>query len=212
MGLGLPSLRALYYLTFDEYRGLFYGSPWLLLAVPGVGLLLRNRAFRAEGAVCSALAIAYVWLNASLTDWHGGAGLGPRHLVAILPFLALCVGGFFAAARPGRLRAFAAAAAALGIGFSMVLMFVGTAVKPEVPRAVERPFQDFLFPAFFRDEIAINTQSIDMSTGKGRLVRQAWNLGEIAGLNGRVSLLPLGAFVLIVGTWLGLVLRSPSPD
>ncbi len=186
--------------------------PGLLLAAPGVGLLVRNRVFRAEGAVCGALAISYVWLNAALTDWHGGAGLGPRHLVAILPFLALCVGGFFAAALPRWLRVLATVAAALGISFSMVLMFVGTAVKPEVPRAVERPFHDFLFPAFFRDEIAINTQSIDMSTGRGRVVRQAWNLGELAGLGGRASLLPLAAWVLVAGGWLVLVLPARSPD
>ncbi len=208
MGLGVPSLRALYYLTIDEYRGLFYGSPWLLLGVPGAALLVRGRAFRAEGAACAAIAISYLWANASLTDWHGGASLGPRHLVAILPFLVLCVGAVFAADLPRGLRTFAAAVAGLGACFSMALMLVGTAVKPEVPRAVEQPFQAFLFPAFLNDQVAINTQSIDMPTGRGKSVRQAWNLGEVAGLRGRASLLPLAAYVLVVGTWLARVVRS----
>ena len=135
MGLGAPSPRALYYLMIDEYRGLFFGSPWLLLGVPGAALLLRGRTFRGEGATCAAIAISYAWMNASLTDWHGGAGMGPRHLVAILPFLVLCVGGVFVEALPRWIRIATAAVASIGVAFSIVLMLVGTAVKPEVPRA-----------------------------------------------------------------------------
>lgn len=207
MGVGVPSPRALYYLLIDEYRGLFYSAPWLLLAVPGAALLVSNRVFRGEGAVCGAIGIAYIWLSASLTDWHGGAGLGPRHLVAILPFLALCVGGLFAMKLPRPLRAAAAVTAGLGVMFSMGLMLVGTAVKPEVPRAIEQPFQAYLFPHFMSDQLSINTQSIDMSTGRGRVVRQAWNLGEVAGLEGRRTLLPLAVYVLAAGAWLAFALR-----
>ena len=93
MGLGLPSGRVLRYLLFDEYRGLFYGSPWLLLAVPGAWTLVRNPRLRAEAVVCVAVALVYLALNASLTDWHGGWGMGPRHLVATLPFLAVLAAG-----------------------------------------------------------------------------------------------------------------------
>ena len=47
-----------------------------------------------------------------------------------------------------------------------------------------------------------------MITGRGRLVRQAWNLGEVAGLRGRASLLPLAAYVLAAGMWLAFAVRS----
>ncbi len=208
MGVDLPSPRALYYLLIDEYRGLFYSAPWLLLAVPGAALLAKSRAFLGEGAVCGAIALSYIWLSSSLTDWHGGAGLGPRHLVAILPFLALCVGGLFAMKVSRGIRVAALVAAGLGAGFSMTLMLVGTAVKPEVPRAIEQPFQAYLFPHFMSGNLAINTQSIDMSTGRGRVVRQAWNLGEVAGLKGRLTLLPLAAYVLVLGAWLAFAARS----
>jgi hypothetical protein len=217
MGLGIPSGRTLYYILLDEYRGLFYGSPWLLLAVPGAWLLLSDRRFRPEGAVCVAVALLYVGLNASLSDWHGGWGMGPRHLVAALPFLALAVAGIGVAGfriTAGRFVAISAwtqttirATGALAIGYSMFLMLVGTAVKPEVPRDVYQPYQQFLFPAFFDGRLALNTQSIDMPTGRGRSVRFAWNLGQQLGLAGATSLLPLGLYAALTGAWLVIALR-----
>jgi len=220
MGLVIPSGRTLYYILLDEYRGLFYGSPWLLLAVPGVWLLLSDRRFRAEGAVCAAVALLYVALNASLTDWHGGWGMGPRHLVSTLPFLALAVTGIEAngyrvapgsvAAISPRTRTAVRAAGGLAIGYSMFLMLVGTAVKPEVPRDVYRPYQQFLFPAFFEGHLALNTQSIDMVTGRGRSVRFAWNLGQRLGLAGGASLLPLALYAALTGGWLLVALRREA--
>jgi len=220
MGLGIPSGRALYYILFDEYRGLFYGSPWLLLAAPGAWLLLTDRRFRAEGAVCIAVALLYVGLNASLSDWHGGWGMGPRHLVAALPFLALAAAGIGVGASrimAGGLAAISTwtwtavrAAGALAIGYSMFLMLVGTAVKPEVPRDVYQPYQQFLLPAFFEGRLALNTQSIDMPTGRGRSVRFAWNLGQQLGLAGGASLLPLGLYAALTGGWLLVALRREA--
>jgi hypothetical protein len=220
MGLGLPSARALYYILFDEYRGLFYGSPWLLLSVPGSWLLLRHRRFRAEGAVCVTVALLYVALNASLSDWHGGWGMGPRHLVPALPFLALAVAGIEAGAWTAAsggvatiradVRAAARVAGGLGIAFSMLLMLAGAAVKPEVPRDVYRPYQQFLLPAFFEGRLALNTQSIDMVTGRGRVQRFAWNLGQRLGLEGGASLLPLALYAALAGGWLLVALHRES--
>jgi len=204
MGLVAPSLRVLRYLLFDEYRGLFYGSSWLLLAVPGAGFLLRDRRLRAEGLVCVAVALLYLGLNVCLTDWHGGWGMGPRHLVATLPFLAVLAAGV---ARGGHRRIVLAAGAA-GALVSVVLMLAGTAVKPEVPRVEERPFTAFLLPAFSEGRLAVNTQSIDMATGRGHTQRRAWNVGELLGLEGRSTLVPLGLFAFGVLAWLRAALRA----
>jgi hypothetical protein len=204
MGLVAPSLRVLRYLLVDEYRGLFYGSPWLLLALPGAWLLIRERRVRPEALVCTAVALLYLALNVSLTDWHGGWGMGPRHLVGVLPFLAVLAAGT-AATRSRRAVAIAGGGAA---ALSIFLMLVGTSVKPEVPRVEEHPWSAFLLPAFFEGQLAQNTQSIDMPTGRGHTLRRAWNLGELAGLQGRATLLPLALFALAMLAWLRAALRA----
>ena len=216
MGLGLPTGRVLRYLLVDEYRGLFHGSPWLLLAVPGAWALARSR-LRAEAFACVAVALLYLVLNASLTDWHGGWGMGPRHLVAALPYLAVLAAGVFARdgalgrTRRGIMRP-TAVLGGLAAVFSVFLMLVGTAVKPEVPRNVERPFRAFLLPAFFEGRLALNTQSIDMVTGRGHVQRRAWNLGELLGLEGRATLLPLGLYAAVLLAWLTRALRARARD
>jgi hypothetical protein len=59
MGLVAPSLRVLRYLLVDEYRGLFFGSPWLLLALPGAWLL--------SGTAASAPRPSSAWPSLSCT-------------------------------------------------------------------------------------------------------------------------------------------------
>jgi hypothetical protein len=205
MGLGWPSLRVLRYLLVDEYRGLFYGSPWLLLAFPGAFTLMRHPRLRPEAVVCVSVALLYVLLNASLTDWHGGWGMGPRHLVAALPFLAVLAAGVAVgrAVRPA-----VAAAGGVAACIAVFLMLAGTAVKPEVPRVIERPFHAYLLPAFFEGRLAINTQSIDMTTGKGHAQRRAWNLGELLGLEGLATLVPLAVYAAACAAWLGAAARA----
>ncbi|HEY7410878.1 MAG TPA: hypothetical protein VII13_09065 [Vicinamibacteria bacterium] len=210
MGLGAPDPRVLYYILVDEYRGLFYGAPWLLLAVPGLVLLLRDPLHRGVGLVSGTVAVFYLWLAASLSDWHGGWAMGPRHLVPALPYLALGVGAVFTRARP-RWRRVAAAGAALGAAWSVALMLIGTSVKPEVPRSIEQPWQGFLLPAFAEGRLAQNTQSIDMYTGRNRTARQAWNVGEALGLTGRATLLPLLGWWLAATAWLAAAVRRSDP-
>jgi hypothetical protein len=210
MGVSWPSPKALYYLLIDEYRGLFFGAPWLLLAIPGALLLVRDRRLRDPGLVVIAVSLAYLWLASSLSDWHGGWGMGPRHLIATLPFLTLGAGACLAwASRAPKLLGRATFLVwSAGAAYSAVLMLAGTAVKPEVPRAIERPFTAFLVPALSDGRLAINTQSIDMVKGREGGQRFAWNWGERAGMNGLGSLAPLGVFVALAGSWLFAAHRS----
>ncbi len=194
MGLGAPDLTVLGRLFVSSYRGLFFSAPCLLLASPGAAWLIAARRTRAEGVVCAAIFVLCLWLDASLVDWDGGWAMGPRYLVPAIPFLAILAAGL-----PAR-RAVLVVAGVL-VAVSIFLMLVGTVVKPEVPSAVKRPFQDYLLPSFFRGEVAINFQSIDMKNPAGAS-RFAWNLGEKARLHGLYSLLPLVVFVAGVGWWL----------
>jgi hypothetical protein len=204
-GFGWPSGRVLYAILLSPYRGLFYSAPWLLLAVPGAVRLWRTGRFRAEAAVASAVTLLYVTLNAGLNDWHGGWASGPRHLVPALPFVALAAAGLLVGRTPGRLERVAYAA---GIALSAALMLAATAVQPEVPRWIARPFQDHLFPAFVEGRLAINT--LPMHTGTVHERREAWNAGELLGLSGLATLLPLAALLGAQGLWLRATLRAST--
>jgi hypothetical protein len=203
LGLGLPRPRVLYAVLLSPYRGLFYSAPWLLLAIPGAVRLWRGGRLRAEAAVAVAIPLAYVLLNAGLGDWHGGWGTGPRHLVPALPFLALAAGGMVAGRTAPRLER---AAYALAVGLSAALMLVATSVHPEAPRWFGRPFEQYLLPAFREGRLAINT--LPVHTGVVHERREAWNVGELMGLAGLATLVPLAALVAGGLVWLRATLRA----
>lgn len=203
MGLGVPQWSALRHILFTGYRGLFYSAPWLLLAVPGAVLLIRRARLGAEAAVCIAVALLFVWLNASLVDWQGGWAMGARYLIPAIPFLAVLAAGaaLWTPRWPG-VRAAARVGLTALLGWSVFHMLVGTAVKPEVPVHIRRPFAQFLLERFYRGELAVNTQSIDAIAPARAGERFAWNLGELAGLDGLASLAPLALLVAACLVWL----------
>jgi hypothetical protein len=196
MGIGVPHERALWGITFSPYRGLFFSAPWLLLAIPG-GVLLVRRGARAEAIVCAAIAILFVWMNASLVDWDGGWAVGPRYVVPCLPFLVVLAGGWLA---PPLVRAPRAAwvAGALLVGYAAFLMLAATAVQPEVDGRIKHPWGDYVLAKLEHGEVATSDQSIDMPNRDGHGARYAWNLGEQLGLGGLASLAPL---VVWCGAW-----------
>ncbi len=87
LSLTHPTLTALYGLTFSPFRGLFYLSPFLLLAVPGFWLMGRDRKHRAEFWVCLWSALSFLWFNSSSAMWWGGFSVGPAYLVPMVPYL-----------------------------------------------------------------------------------------------------------------------------
>jgi hypothetical protein len=209
MGITWPSAEIAGKILFSKTRGLFRHGPWLLLWIPGVIVLARRQRFRAEAAACALIPIVYLWFNSSLTttptDWRAGWGIGPRHLVAALPFFALGVAALFATADAWWRRILWWAFALLA-GYSAVLMFVATAVRPEVPTWYDDPFRELLFPSFLGGQLAVNT--IPIHTGFIHEQRQAWNLGEKLGLEGLATLLPLALFLIATLGWLVRTLRD----
>jgi hypothetical protein len=86
--LGITSLR---WIAFQNSmvgpdNGLITFAPWLLLALPGFVLLWR-RGHRAEAATFAGIAALYILFLSSITFWRGGWQMGPRYIIAMLPFL-----------------------------------------------------------------------------------------------------------------------------
>ncbi len=188
-GIHTPQAGVMLELLFGRFRGLFYLTPVLMLAVWGLWWAARDRAmtfFRQPeqtgvhtkniGRVLAGLGFAiiayYLLLNSGYYMWDGGAALGPRHCVPMLPFLALglCV------VLPVAPRTFAVLFA-----ISLLNMLVGTSASPEAAQAGD-PLYNFAWPRLWEATPARPT-----------------NLGLWLGLGGMWSLLPLVALWAAVG-------------
>ena len=90
-GVGLPSLAALWGITFSPYRGTFVLSPFLLLALPGLIMMWRSggkrSGQRAAALLCAYAAGAMLLFDSGYYFWDGGVSLGPRHISPALLFL-----------------------------------------------------------------------------------------------------------------------------
>jgi hypothetical protein len=178
----MPSMEALYGITLSPYRGLFFVSPVLLLAIVGFVTMKRNREFWALIAIVTTFILAI----ASFNGWNGGYAFGPRYLVPIVPLLGIAM----TAAKP---RVFWILAAIVSIG----LNFIATATDPMPSPEVQHPVSRYLVPAFFTGHIGektrreigwFETQSVDNVA----LARESGNLGEfIFGKRKRSSVLPI---------------------
>jgi len=206
MGIAAPDPQVMAALLVGPYRGLFYGSPWLIAGLPGLVVLAR-RGFRAEAITCGAIVLAYLLLNAGLVDWHGGWAMGPRYLIPAIPFLAIGAMGVvlaWPAGAPGRRALAWTFGAAAAVSFALMLM--GTAVRPDVPLTIERPFTQFVIPSFGHGRVARSNHAIDGEGVSG--VRAAWNLGHLVGLDRLATLLPLAGWMALTGWWLARIVRE----
>ena len=92
--LGLDQFRseALWGSTFAADNGLFFLSPFWLIALVGFVLLFREKSRphplgKELAVVCVATFVIYIAFISSIAFWRGGWQLGPRYITVMLPFL-----------------------------------------------------------------------------------------------------------------------------
>jgi hypothetical protein len=182
--------RGLVYLGFEEGR-LYALSPVLWLALPG--LVWLRRAARPEALLVLAALAAFLIFNACYGDsfvyWGGAASVGPRHLIPMLPFLALPL----ALAARHLPWAFVPLAAV-----SVFYVLLATAVEPRVPYHHAHPARDLFLASYLDGRFALGRGHL---FGEERLLTadsMAFNLGKLAGLPGAWQLAPL------LAAWVGL--------
>jgi hypothetical protein len=130
-GIGWPSADILFRLLLDPSKGLLVFVPLLLLwpfALPAA----RGRIGGGGALALVLVPLSLVLLYAGYPNWHGGFTVGPRYLVAALPFLVLPLafreGGALEAALTG----------------ASVLACVGTTLAfPFVPPGFALPWVSF---------------------------------------------------------------------
>lgn len=181
-------LKALYQTSFGPYRGFFHLSPFLLLMFPGVYYFWTREKNRWLVLTLGGMTVVYFFLNSIYPYWYGGKALGARHAMEILPYLALMA--FFFIVRFPRLSALLAAV-------SIFFMLTATSVRPEVYATY--PFRDLYLYAFFNGNLSINQETTFQANTVVSGYYNAFNLGEVAGLRGQLSLVPLYIVWLIGG-------------
>ncbi|HET7422721.1 MAG TPA: hypothetical protein VFJ92_04105 [Gemmatimonadales bacterium] len=182
MGFTGPTWEALYGITLSPYRGLFFLSPVLLLSLPGLALLWRDRRFRSIAVLVALLLAGFLLYVASYLFWSGGDAVGPRFLVPLVPFLMLPLARAWSEWSSHRLGRVALWALVLVSTLNVWIQSIaGQTYPPEEFRGqlVTNPTTQWALPLLREGDVAVN-------------------YGHWLGLHGLATLLPLAAGVALV--------------
>ena len=209
-----PTSEALWGLLMSEYRGLFFVSPVLVAALAGTVAMFRRREMRRELVMILVIAVMFVVLMTSFSGWEGGASFGPRHILPMIPLLAIPI-----AVLRGRVLI---GATVVLLVVSAAMQFIATAVDPMPSGGIRQPMQKYYLPVFRSGEIPADTLQVigakDARVGKVSINRQAvdeliphwlhppgsrestwasFNLGELLfGTGNRTSVLPIALWIV----------------
>ena len=187
MGVTYPRIDVALKLLFGCRRGLLFVAPVALAAPFGLRWLWKQPNGRAAAAAAAAIAVYYFLFNASFVVWAAGWSYGPRYLAAGLPLLSVGLAPAWSKARPFWRGALAFAAAC---GGCFGLMAVSTTAQP--PDEFRCALFQLFWPSFWAGKLSLNQQSmLTISEDPTGHAHGAFNLGELAGLHGLASLIPL---------------------
>jgi len=207
-GVTYPQWARVRELLAGRFRGLLPIAPLFALTPIGLLLLARAPGRRRAAIVAAAVFLFYLLLNASYFYWEGGWAFGPRQMTPGLPFLALGLAPLW-----DRWNRIARSVLVAGWVWGAAITLVAVATTPQPPANYQDPVRELLWPAFRDGDLSLNNQAFDdLRADWGRLrghpeLHAAWNVGELIGLRGRASLLPLA--VVWAAAWL-LLLRPDS--
>jgi hypothetical protein len=212
-------------LLISPYRGLFFGTPVLVLGVIGLVVMLRRPDLRPEGLLCAVLFLHVFVFNLSYTAWNAGWACGSRYFIPAIPFVALPI--VFVPLRAAWVRH-----ALLAV--SILAMSLATVVDPQPPAMISSwwtgsPVWGIALPQFLyghpgaattanwpADALALYSGPVSTNPGgvyagvSGRFYAvdspqsrwNSFNVGEFLFPGSRLSLLPWLGLVSILGVLL----------
>jgi hypothetical protein len=187
LGLTYPHPDRFLKLLFGCARGLFIASPVLLAASFGLWALWKEKTHRAAAVTAIAIVLYYYLFNASFYWWKAGLTFGPRYAGACIPLL--CVGLATASKRMTPVwRRMMIVASACSV--FVALMVVSTTSQLSMQDSC--PLLHSAWPSFWSGQMAMNHESMLTASEAGsRPQFGAFNLGQLLGLRGLTSLIPL---------------------
>ena len=214
-----PRVDVLWDITFSRFRGLFYLSPILLVALAGSWVMLRTRVMRRELAIVGVTFALMLLANASFNGWHGGSAIGPRYILHAVPLLGVPM--MFAW---NGLRAVRAAL----LVWSMTVALLVAAVNPTPSRFIDDPVGSYVVPLFvtghlpasvpaqplFSWKVMLGHVSVNAHAPDERypftrhrpgspIARWAsFNIGETVAENSPASVLPIAIWIVMGSLWL----------
>lgn len=198
LGLRYPRIDVAFKLLLGLKRGLFVAAPVLIVAPFGVWLLWKDSATRKAGVAVAAVFLYYLLFNASFGEWSAGWSYGPRYMAAGIP--ALCVG---LAPAWDHFRRNGKRVLLVLLAVSVLLSLIAVSTTPQPPFEYRSPITQLLWPSFWSGHLALEeTSMLAPSDDDANGSHGAFNLGQLVGLHGLASLLPLFVFwVLAAFVW-----------
>jgi hypothetical protein len=187
LGLTYPRIDVALKLLFGCRRGLLFTGPVVLAAPFGLRMLWKQPATHAAAVTAAGIATYYFLFHASFSSWPAGWSYGPRYMSPGLPLVCLGLAPLWDHARPGW-RIVVGTLAAAGVGLTLMAVSVGA----QPPDEFHCPLRQFYWPSFWAGRFSLNLGSVLIPAEQGtNQVHGAFNLGELVGLHGLASLIPL---------------------
>jgi len=205
LGLTYPHIDVLLKILFGCRRGLFFAAPVMAAAAIGLAILWKDKSTRPTALAAIVIVAYYLLFNASFYQWQAGLSYGPRYAGAALPLMGLGL----AVAWTRATRAWRAVLAVLA---SYSIFSSLTVVSTNTQLAVQDscPLLHSVWPAFWSGHMSLNHGSMLTPAEAGSSQAYgAFNLGELLGLRGLYSLIPLLAIWGVSGlAWMRMMRRA----
>jgi hypothetical protein len=187
LGLTYPHPDRLLKLLFGCARGLFFASPVLLAAPLGLLALWKDKANRAAALTAVAIISYYFLFNASFYWWKAGLTFGPRYAGASIPLLSAGL----AVAWTRATLAWRRTLTIVGV-CSVVVALMVVSTTSQLSMQDSCPLLHSVWPSFWSGQMALNHESMLTFAEAGSSAHSgAFNLGQLLGLRGIASLIPL---------------------
>ncbi len=185
LGLTYPHPDRLLKILFGCSRGLLFASPVLVAAPVGLWQLWKGKTHRAAALVAAGMAAYYFLFNASFYWWKAGLSFGPRYAGACIPFVCMGLAVVWGRAMAGWRRVLMALAAC-----SVLVVLMAVSTTSQLAMQDSCPILHSTVQAFWSGQVASNRESM-LTVGESNGTGGAFNVGQLIGLRGLASLIPL---------------------